>query len=59
MYTGEFNQPVKKLFTEDELQAKINRSILGLEVRITLDQVMNYKEAKLYYNDLNYVLKMD
>ncbi|MDP3698012.1 MAG: hypothetical protein Q8R47_00345 [Nanoarchaeota archaeon] len=45
--SGRFDQRIKESFTEEELHAKINRAVLGMEVRITLDELMKYTRAQL------------
>lgn len=38
---------INRFFAEDDLSAKINRTSLGLEIRITLDHFLNNKGATL------------
>ena len=42
-----FEQKIQQFFEEDSLHAKINRTALGLEVRITLDHFMGHTGARL------------
>ena len=46
-YTGRFDQRIEEFFERDELYAKINRTLLGLEVRITIDNLMNHTGMQL------------
>jgi hypothetical protein len=47
MNPEEFDRKIQRFFAEDDLSAKINRTFLGLEMRITLDHFLNNKGAKL------------
>ncbi len=43
----QFDQRITDFFTKDELHAKINRTYFGLELRITIDHLMNHTGAQL------------
>lgn len=42
-----FDEKIREFFEEDSLRAKINRTVLGLEVRITIDHHLNRTGARL------------
>lgn len=42
-----FDEKIRDFFEEDALRAKINRTFLGLEIKITIDHLMDYGGARL------------
>jgi len=47
MDVGRFDDRIEETLTEEQLHAKINRTYLGLELRITFDGLLNKSGAQL------------